>query len=147
MLQVYLLSSECIQEAQRVNAAYRREQSLRQVAAVEKEKYLVAEEEVEMAKTLLAKETYERQMAELKAHKESLEKKRIVDVLLSSDRRYKRYTLNDIQMATGFFAENKMIGEGAYGKVYKCSLDHTSVAVKVLRTDASDRKEEFLREV
>ncbi|KAI3447165.1 hypothetical protein Pfo_003830 [Paulownia fortunei] len=144
---VHLLSSECTQEAHRVNAAQKREQSLRKIAAVDKEKYLEAEKEIEMAKKLLAKETYERQMAELKAHKESLEKKKIVDALLSSDRRYKRYTRDDIQKATGFFAENKMIGEGAYGKVYKCSLDHTLVAVKILRPDASDRKEEFLREV
>lgn len=142
-----LLSSECIQEAQRVDAAQKREQSLRKIAAVEKEKYLEAEKEVEMAKKILAKEMYERQMAELKAHKESLEKKRIVDALFSADQRYRRYTREDIQMATGFFSENKMIGEGAYGKVYKCSLDHTLVAVKVLRPDASDRKEEFLREV
>ncbi|KAL9149732.1 hypothetical protein ABFS82_12G124800 [Erythranthe guttata] len=144
---VQLLNSECVQEAQRVNAAQRREQSLRKAAALEKQKYLEAEKEVEMAKQLLAKETYERQMAELKAQKESLEKKRIVEALLSSDRRYKRYTMQDIQKATGFLAESNMIGEGAYGKVYKCSLDHTSVAVKILRPDAADRKEEFLKEV
>ncbi|KAK6151974.1 hypothetical protein DH2020_014609 [Rehmannia glutinosa] len=144
---VLLLSSECTQEAQRVNAAQKREQSLRKIAAVEKEKYLEAEKEVEMAKKLLAKETYERQIAELKAHKEALEKQKIVDALLSSDPRYRRYTRDDIQMATGFFAEDNMIGEGAYGKVYKCSLDHTLVAVKILRPDSSDRKEEFLKEV
>ncbi|PIN26980.1 Serine/threonine protein kinase [Handroanthus impetiginosus] len=144
---VNLLSSECIQEAQRVKAAEKREQNLKKIAAVEKEKYLEAEKEVEMAKELLARERYERQIAELKAHEESLKKKKIVDALISSDRRYRRYTIDEIQMATSSFAENKMIGEGAYGRVYQCSLDHTSVAVKVLHPDASDRKEEFLREV
>ncbi|GFP94220.1 U-box domain-containing protein 34 [Phtheirospermum japonicum] len=144
---VLVLSSECTQEAQRVSAAQKREQNLRKIAALEKEKYLEAEKEVETAKQLLAKETYERQMAELKARSESLEKKRIVGALLSSDRRYRRYTRDDIETATGFFAEDNMIGEGGYGKVYKCSLDHTSVAVKVLRPDTSDGKEEFLKEV
>ncbi|KAL3825316.1 hypothetical protein ACJIZ3_021345 [Penstemon smallii] len=144
---VHLLSSECIQEAQRVNAARKREESLRKIAAEEREKYLEAEKEVEMAKKLLAKESYERQMAELKAHKESLKKRRAVDELFSSDPRYKRYTKHEIQTATDFFSENKIIGEGAYGKVYKCSLDHTLVAIKVLHPEASDRKEEFLREV
>lgn len=76
-----------------------------------------------------------------------MEKQKIVAALLSNDLRYRRYLRGEIQMATGFFSDNKMIGEGAYGKVYKCSLDHTSVAIKVLRPDASDRKEEFLREV
>lgn len=147
MFQVDLLSSECIQEAQRVDAAQKREQNLRKIAALEKEKYLEAEKEVEMAKQLLAKETYERQMAELNVYKESLEKKKIADALLFSDRRYRRYTRDDIWMATGSFDENKLIGEGAYGKVYKCSLDHTLVAVKTLHSNASDRKEEFLREV
>ncbi|KAL8503003.1 hypothetical protein ACS0TY_021938 [Phlomoides rotata] len=145
--QVHLVSSECIQEAQRVKDAEQREQSLRNIAALERVKYLEAEKEVEIAKKLLSKETYERQMAELDARRESLEKNRILDALLSSDPRYRRYTRDDIQTATGSFDEDKVIGEGAYGKVYKCSLDHTLVAVKNLRADAFTRKEEFLREV
>ncbi|GER36020.1 U-box domain-containing protein kinase family protein [Striga asiatica] len=144
---VLLLSSECTQEAQRATAARKREQDLRKIAALEKEKYLEVEKEVETAKALLAKESYERQMAELKARQESLEKKRIADALLSCDQRYRRYTRDDIHMATGFFAEDIVIGEGGYGKVYKCSLDHTLVAVKVLRPDTSAGKEEFLKEI
>lgn len=130
-----------------MNAAHEREENLRKTAALDREKYLEAEKEAEMAKRLLAKETYERQMAELMIQKESLEKNKIVDALMSGDRRYRRYTRDDIQIATRSFEENNLIGEGAYGKVYKCSLDHTLVAVKTLRPDASDRKEEFLREV
>ncbi|KAL6585773.1 hypothetical protein OROMI_002417 [Orobanche minor] len=100
---VLLLSSECTQEAQRVNAAQKREQNLRKIASIEREKYLEAQKEVEKAKELLGKETYERQIAELKIRRESLEKKRIVDALISSDRRYRRYTRDDIQLATVFF--------------------------------------------
>ncbi|XP_047945116.1 U-box domain-containing protein 34 isoform X1 [Salvia hispanica] len=144
---VHLLSSECIQEAQRVNAAQEREVNLRKIAALEREKYLEAEKEADVAKKLLAEETYERQMAELMIHKESLEKNRIVDALMFGDLRYRRYTRDDIHIATCSFEENKLIGEGAYGKVYKCHLDHTSVAVKTLRPEASDRKKEFLKEV
>ncbi|XP_059634806.1 U-box domain-containing protein 34 [Cornus florida] len=144
---VHLVSSEYLNEARRVNAAMKREETHRKNAAEEKEKHLEAVKEVEMARNLLAKEAYERQIAELKALKESLEKQKIVDALLSNDRRYKRYTREEIEIATDFFSETKMVGEGAYGKVYRCSLDHTPVAVKVLRPDASDKKEEFLREV
>lgn len=147
MFQVHLLSSECIQEALRANAAQEREINLRKIAALEREKYLEAEKEADMAKKLLAEETYERQMAELMVQKESLEKNKIADVLMFGDLRYRRYTRDDIQIATSSFEENRLIGEGAYGKVYKCSLDHTSVAVKTLRPEASDRKNEFLKEV
>ncbi|XP_030530038.1 U-box domain-containing protein 34-like [Rhodamnia argentea] len=144
---VQVLSSECGEDARRVNSALQREETLRQIAAEERAKYMEALKEVEEAKSLLAKEAYERQIAELNALKESLEKQKIMDMLLSSDKRYRRYTRDELELATNSFSENYMIGEGAYGKVYKCNLDHTPVAVKVLQSDACERKEEFLREV
>ncbi|KHN06633.1 U-box domain-containing protein 34 [Glycine soja] len=94
-----------------------------------------------------SKESYERQMAELDVLKESIEKQRIVDTLLSNDRRYRKYTMDEIKLATNFFAEDLIIGEGGYGKVYKCNLDHSPVAVKVLHQDAINKKDEFLKEV
>lgn len=144
---VRLLSTECLEEARQVNAALKREEVYRKIAAEEKEKHLEAVKEVEMARNLLAKEAYERQIAELKALKESLEKQKIADALFTNDRRYKRYTRDEIEIATDFFSDTKMIGEGAYGKVYRCSLDNTPVAVKILQPGASDKKQEFLREV
>lgn len=100
-----------------------------------------------MAQNFLAKEAYEREIAELNAQKESLEKQKIVDSLFSSDRRYRRYTMDEIEVATDFLSKTKVIGEGAYGKVYKCNLDHIPVAIKVLRSDASEKRHEFLKEV
>lgn len=144
---VELLSSECLEEARRVNAALEREETSRKIAAEEKAKYLEAIKEVEEAKRLLAKEGYERKIAELNALKESIEKEKIVDSLFSADKRYRRYTRDEIEVATGFFSERNVIGEGGYGKVYKCSLDHTPVAVKVLSHEAMGKKEEFLKEV
>jgi hypothetical protein len=145
--QVQSLSSECLEDAKRVNAALEREETLRKIAAEEKAKYLEAMKEVEEAKNLLAKEAYERKIAEVKALTESIEKEKIVDALFSGDKRYRRYTRDEIEAATDLFSESKVIGEGGYGKVYKCSLHHTPVAVKVLRHDAIDKKEEFLKEV
>ncbi|XVE65859.1 hypothetical protein DITRI_Ditri08aG0033200 [Diplodiscus trichospermus] len=103
-------------------------------------------EEVAEAKNLLSQEAYERPVAELNAHKESLEKQKIVNALLCSDRRYRKYIRDEIEAATDFFSENNVIGQRGYGKVYKCSLHRALVAIKVLRPDAVDRKEEFLKE-
>ncbi|XP_054820746.1 U-box domain-containing protein 34 [Prosopis cineraria] len=144
---VHLLSSECLEESRRVNDSLKREETLRKIAAEEKEKYLKVMKELEEAKIKYAKESYERQMAELNVLKESVERKRIIDTLLSSDKRYRKYTMDEITEATNNFSEDLLIGEGGYGKVYKCSLDHTAVAVKVLHQDAMNKKEEFLKEV
>ncbi|OVA04468.1 Protein kinase domain [Macleaya cordata] len=146
---VQALSSECIEEARRVRAVMEREEMWRKTAAEEKCKHLEAMKELEVAKELLAKEVHERQRAELSALTKSSERQKLIDALFSEDKRYRRYTRDEIEVATDFFCETKKIGEGAYGKVYKCSLDHTPVAVKVLQPDESDKtkKEEFLREV
>ncbi|OIW18729.1 hypothetical protein TanjilG_13481 [Lupinus angustifolius] len=142
-----LLSSESLEEAKRVNDSLKREETLRKIAAEENTKYLKVMKELEEAKEMFAKESYERQLAELNVAREFIEKRRIVDTLLSNDRRYRKYTIDEIQIATDFFSEDLIIGEGGYGKVYKCTLDHTPVAVKVLHYDAMNKKEEFLIEV
>ncbi|XP_050374059.1 U-box domain-containing protein 34 isoform X2 [Argentina anserina] len=144
---VQLLSFECLEEARRVNAALESEENLRMIAAEDAAKHLQARKEIEEAKVQLAKEAYERQVAELIALKESTGKKECVDALFSSDNRYRKYSRKEIEVATNFLSETNVIGEGGYGKVYKCSLDQTPVAVKVLQPDAVEKKEEFLKEV
>lgn len=144
---VQLCSSKWQEETRKANVVLEREEGLRKIAAQERQKYLDAMKEVDFAKELLAKEAYERQIAELTALNESAERQKIADALFSSDRRYRMYSRDEIEAATEIFSENKVIGEGGYGKVYRCNIDHTAVAVKVLCSDASDKKEEFLREV
>ncbi|XP_010540161.1 PREDICTED: U-box domain-containing protein 34 [Tarenaya hassleriana] len=145
--QVQSLSSECIEEAKRVITALEKEEMLRKATAEEKEKHLKAAKEVEEAKALLAKEFCERQLAELNALRQCIEKQKVIDQLFLSDKRYRKYTKDEISAATDNFSPRKVIGEGGYGKVYKCSLDRTPVAVKVLKPDSVEKKEEFLREV
>lgn len=123
------------------------EEKLRIMAVEEKERHVEAVKEIEMARNLLSKESDERQIAEVKGMQESIEKQRIIDALLLGDRRYKRYSRDQIEVATGYFSETKVVGVGSYGKVYKCKIDHTPVAIKVLSSNASERKDEFLREV
>ena len=60
---------------------------------------------------------------------------------------YRKYTIDEIEIATDYFAEERKIGEGGYGPVFKCYLDHTSAAVKVLRPDAAQGRSQFQQEV
>ncbi|KAE9448810.1 hypothetical protein C3L33_19296, partial [Rhododendron williamsianum] len=145
--EVQYLSSKCLEEEKQVNAALQRERAYKKIAAEDKRKHLEAVEEIKIARKLLDKEASRKKIAERIAERESLEKKKIMDALLSNDRRYRRYTRDEIERATDSFSEAKMIGEGSYGKVYRCELDKTPVAVKVLRSDASEKKKEFLTEI
>ncbi|XP_031092213.1 U-box domain-containing protein 52-like [Ipomoea triloba] len=61
--------------------------------------------------------------------------------------RYRRYTIEEIEEATERFSESRKIGEGGYGPVFKCILDHTPVAVKVLRPDAAQGMSQFHKEI
>ncbi|XP_010526382.1 PREDICTED: U-box domain-containing protein 34 [Tarenaya hassleriana] len=144
---VQMLSSECLEEAKRVNSALEKEETLRKEAAKEKERHMKAMQEVEAAKALLAKEFCQRQIAEVNALKQYLEKKKVIDQLLWTDHRYRKYNVEEIERATDRFSPEKVIGEGGYGKVYRCTLDSTPVAVKALRLDTPEKKQEFLKEV
>ncbi|GAB2215826.1 hypothetical protein Droror1_Dr00020229, partial [Drosera rotundifolia] len=54
--------------------------------------------------------------------------------------------IEEIEIATHYFSESLKIGEGGYGPVYKCTLDHTQVAIKVLRPDAAQGQSQFQQE-
>ncbi|XP_023641715.1 U-box domain-containing protein 34 isoform X1 [Capsella rubella] len=144
---VQMLSTECSKEARLVNNAVEKEALQRKTAALEKERHMKAVKEVEAAKALLAREFCQRQIAEVNALKTYLEKKKVIDQLLGLDHRYRKYTIEEIVTATEGFSQKKVIGEGGYGKVYRCSLDSTPAAVKVVRLDTPEKKQEFLKEV
>ncbi|MCL7049514.1 hypothetical protein MKW94_017998 [Papaver nudicaule] len=83
--------------------------------------------------------------AEIKSHCEAEEKNKVVS---SFDYcRYRKYSVQEIENATDNFAEHLKIGEGGYGPVYRCSIDHTPVAVKILRSDAVEGMQQFQQEV
>jgi len=117
------------------------------IAEKEKEKSKAAIEAAEAQKRIAELEAQKRLHAEMKALREAEEKKKVMDALVNVDVRYRKYTIEEIEAATNFFSQSLKIGEGGYGPVFKCLLDHTPVAVKVLRPDAAQGRSQFQREV
>lgn len=136
-----------IEEEQRMEEARLAEEAALAIAEKEKAKCRAAIEAAEAAQRIAELEAQKRENAELKAQREAEEKKKALDALANTDVRYRRYTIEEIETATEFFTESRKIGEGGYGPVYRCYLDHTPVAVKVLRPDAAQGRSQFQKEV
>ncbi|KAK6912395.1 Protein kinase domain [Dillenia turbinata] len=135
------------EEERRLEEARLSEEKALAIAAREKAKSLAAYEALEASKRIAEMEAQKRIDAEMKALKESEEKRKALDALAISDVRYRRYSIEEIEVATEYFSQNRKIGEGGYGPVYKCYLDHTPVAIKVLRPDAAQGRSQFQQEV
>lgn len=136
-----------MEEERRLEEARLAEEAALAIAEQEKAKSRAAIEAAEAAQRIAEIEAQKRVNAEMKAHKESEEKKKALDALAHSDVRYRKYTIEEIEAATEFFSGTRKIGEGGYGPVYKCYLDHTPVAIKVLRPDAAQGRSQFQQEV
>ncbi|KAK3426809.1 hypothetical protein EUGRSUZ_F03165 [Eucalyptus grandis] len=78
---------------------------------------------------------------------ESGMRKRAIDALAQENVWYRKYTIREIEEATDYFSRSLKIGEGGYGPVFKAYLDHTPVAIKVLRPDVSQGLQQFKQEV
>ncbi|KAL1538160.1 U-box domain-containing protein 52-like [Salvia divinorum] len=119
------------------------------MAMVEREK-LKCQAAVELAQTaqrIAELESVKRRSAEKKFRVEAEEKEKAIHALAHTEVQYRKYTIEEIQEATNYFAGSEKIGEGGYGSVFKASLDHTRVAIKVLRPDMSQGEKQFQREV
>ncbi|GER34380.1 kinase [Striga asiatica] len=136
-----------MEEQKRLEEARLAEEAALALAEKEKARSKAALEHAEAAQRLAELEAQKRINAEMKALKEAEEKTRMFSSLAQSDTRYRKYTIEDIEVATEYFAQSRKIGEGGYGPVYKCYLDHTPVAVKVLRPDATQGRSQFQQEV
>lgn len=136
-----------LEEQQRLEEARLAEEAAMAIAEKEKVKSRAAIEAAEAAQRIAELESQKRISAEMKALKEAEEKKKALDALANSDVRYRKYSIEEIEAATEFFTDTRKIGEGGYGPVYKCYLDHTPVAIKVLRPDAAQGRSQFQQEV
>ncbi|XP_057769758.1 probable receptor-like protein kinase At5g38990 [Salvia miltiorrhiza] len=66
-----------------------------------------------------------------------------------AERHCRRFSLAEIELATGYFDGRLVIGRGGFGNVYKGLIDNgqTTVAVKRLRWDATQGEREFMTEI
>ncbi|KAI4337438.1 hypothetical protein L6164_015856 [Bauhinia variegata] len=136
-----------MEEERRVEETRFAEEAALAIVEKEKARSKVAIETTQAQKRIAELEAQKRLNVETKVLKESEEKRKAIDAFVNIDVRYRRYTIEEIEAATEFFSESLKIGEGGYGPVYKCFLDHTPVAVKVLRPDAVQGRSQFQREV
>ncbi|KAJ9693211.1 hypothetical protein PVL29_012098 [Vitis rotundifolia] len=131
----------------RLEEARLAEEAAMAIVEKEKAKCRAAINAAEASQRLAELESQRRANAEMKALKEAEDMKKVINNLAQNDIRYRKYTIEEIEEATELFSESRKIGEGGYGPVYKCYLDHTPVAVKVLRPDATQGRSQFQKEV
>jgi hypothetical protein len=117
------------------------------IAEREKARAKAALEAAEEAKRKAEQEAQRRREAEMKARKEAEERDRVLTALAQKDNRYRKYTMQEIEVATEKFSPSKKLGEGGYGPVFKGHLDHTPVAIKLLNPEASQGRKQFQQEV
>ncbi|KAK3007451.1 hypothetical protein RJ639_014998, partial [Escallonia herrerae] len=134
-------------EARRLEEAKQAEEAALAMVEMEKQKSKAAMEAAQMAQRLAELEFQKRRNAEIRAKREAEGKKKAMDALARSDIRYRKYAIEDIEIATNHFSDSAKIGEGGYGPVYKAILDHTAVAIKVLRPDISQGQKQFQNEI
>ncbi|CAL5374747.1 unnamed protein product [Camellia sinensis] len=125
------------EEERKVLEAKQAQEAVMALAEMEKQKIKVAIEAALMAQRLAKYEIQMRKNAEIKAIHEVGERKKAMDALTCSEIRYRKYPIKEIEVATDYFSNSLKIGEGGYGPVYKAFLDHTPVAIKVLRSEMS----------
>ncbi|XP_037459830.1 U-box domain-containing protein 52-like [Triticum dicoccoides] len=123
------------------------EESALQMIEREKAKAKAAMEAAEASQRIAELEVQKRISAEKKLLKEAEERKHRGGGGGGGELRYRRYTIEEIEQATSHFDDARKVGEGGYGPVYNGYLDHTQVAIKVLRPDAAQGRSQFQQEV
>ncbi|CAH9075598.1 unnamed protein product [Cuscuta epithymum] len=136
-----------MEEQQKLEEARLSEETALAIAEKEKAKCRAALEAAEAAQRLAELEAQKRISAEMKALREADEKKKVLDKIAHNECLYRKYSIEDIESATENFSASRKIGEGGYGPVYRAHLDHTEVAIKVLRPDAAQGRSQFQQEV
>jgi hypothetical protein len=81
-------------------------------------------------------EAQRRHNTEVRVCREADVKVRALDAISNHDFRYRKYHIDEIEMATERVSNDLQFGEGRYDSVYHASMGHTPIAIKGLRPDA-----------
>ncbi|XP_019447826.1 PREDICTED: U-box domain-containing protein 35-like [Lupinus angustifolius] len=133
-----------MEEQKKLEEARIAEEAALGLVEMEKEKCRAALKAAEQSQRIAELEGQKRLNAEMKAQ---TERKKGGDSFAPGSARYRRYTIEEIEEATKCFSDTLKIGEGGYGPVYRTELDHTPVAIKVLKPDAVQGRAQFQQEV
>ncbi|CAL0333082.1 unnamed protein product [Lupinus luteus] len=133
-----------MEEQKKLEEARIAEEAALGLVEMEKEKCRAAMKAAEQSQRIAELEGQKRLNAEMKAQ---TERKKGGDSFAPGSARYRRYTIEEIEEATKCFSATLKIGEGGYGPVYRTELDHTPVAIKVLKPDAVQGRAQFQQEV
>ncbi|KAF9616982.1 hypothetical protein IFM89_033052 [Coptis chinensis] len=136
-----------INEARKFEDAKLAEEAALAIAKMQKARTQAANEAAAASKRIAELETKRRKDVEIKALTEAEAKTKVLTALANSNIRYRKYDIEEIEIATDNFSDSLKIGEGGYGPVYRAELDHTPVAIKVLRSDAAQGMKQFQQEV
>ncbi|KAF8008710.1 hypothetical protein BT93_K2384 [Corymbia citriodora subsp. variegata] len=136
-----------LEEERRLKEGKVREEMAKELARQEKEKYEAAKKELEMMGDRAEREALRRKVSETKAERDAREREKIGNALVDQMQQYQVFTWEEIVSATSSFSESLRMGMGAYGTVYKCSLHHTNVAIKVLHSKESQNLKQFDQEL
>ncbi|XP_023537969.1 U-box domain-containing protein 52-like [Cucurbita pepo subsp. pepo] len=136
-----------MEEEHRLEEAKMAEGAALAIAEKEKMKCKAALQAAEVAQRSAVHEARKRANVEKLAVMEAEETKKALEGFGHGDIGYRRYSIQEIETATNGFSAALKIGEGGYGPVYRGELDHTQVAIKVLRPDAAQGRSQFQREV
>ncbi|XP_073142622.1 U-box domain-containing protein 35-like isoform X2 [Henckelia pumila] len=134
-----------LEEASKREGANNVQESALAMVEREEQKGNAAVMVVTKAPQLAELEFEKRRRAETKLKHEAEERQGAI--LACGVSRYRRYLIDEIEVATNYFSSSCKIGEGGYGPVYKAFLDHTPVAVKILKSDVLQGYKQFQREV
>ncbi|WJX70143.1 hypothetical protein P8452_54284 [Trifolium repens] len=141
------MSNWKIEEEKKLEESQLSQEAALAIAEKEKARSKAAMETAAAARKIANVESHRKSSVPVKSLKEAEDMRKLLDNLAQTDVRYRRYNIEEIEAATNMFSEKLKIGEGGYGPVYKCYLDHTPVAVKVLSPDAAQGKSQFQQEV
>ncbi|KAL8153521.1 hypothetical protein V2J09_011281, partial [Rumex salicifolius] len=136
-----------MEEDYKLEEALMAEETALAIVDREKKRCKVAMEAAEASKKIAQMEAQKRKNAELKAIRESEDKKKAIIAISSNEVKCRKYSFEEIESATKKFSGSLKIGEGGYGPVYHCTLDHTPVAIKLLRLDVAQGRSQFKQEV